>query len=66
MKSKATGRNGEMAAALFLKKKGYAIECMNYHSRFGEIDIIATDGSYTVFVEVKTRTQGAKSVRGKA
>ena len=27
----------------------------NYYCRAGEIDIIARDGEYTVFVEVKTR-----------
>jgi len=29
----------------------------NYHSRFGEIDIIVADDKYIVFVEVKTRDE---------
>lgn len=54
-----SGRNGEQVAALFLMKKGYDIEIMNYRSRFGEIDIIATNEEYLLFVEVKTRSKGA-------
>ncbi|MBQ7039972.1 MAG: YraN family protein [Clostridia bacterium] len=50
------GKTGEIAAAKFLKKLGYKIVEMNYKNRYGEIDIIARDKNYTVFVEVKTRT----------
>ena len=55
-----TGFSGEESARLFLKKKGYKIVETNYRnslgSQLGEIDIIAKDGDYLVFVEVKTRT----------
>jgi putative endonuclease len=51
----STGRLGEQAAADFLCSKGYAVIEKNYHSRYGEIDIIARDSDYIVFVEVKTR-----------
>lgn len=44
-------------AAKYLLEKDYYILSQNYHSRFGEIDIIASDGKQIVFVEVKTRTQ---------
>ena len=47
-----TGRLGEDAAADYLLKKGYAILCRNYHSRYGEIDIIAKKGSLLSFVAV--------------
>lgn len=38
-----------------LEKSGMEIRQMNFHSRAGEIDIIARDGKYLVFVEVKYR-----------
>lgn len=50
------GSYGENTAANFLLKKGYSILQRNYHSRFGEIDLIAQDHLTIVFVEVKTRT----------
>lgn len=34
---------------------GYRTLATNFHTRFGEIDIIASHGSQLVFVEVKTR-----------
>lgn len=51
------GRAGEDAAAALLQKKGYEIVCRNYHSRFGEIDIIARNAEFLVFAEVKTRDE---------
>lgn len=50
-----TGKAGEEYAARQLKRMGYRIITRNYHSRFGEIDIIAEKCPYIVFVEVKTR-----------
>ena len=50
------GKIGEKKAAEFLKKKGYSIIELNYRTHYGEIDIIAKDGEYTVFIEVKTRS----------
>lgn len=49
------GKLGEDLAAKFLEKSGYKIIERNFHSRVGEIDIIAQDGGTLVFVEVKTR-----------
>lgn len=49
------GQTGENAAALYLRSKGYDILERNYHSRFGEIDIIACKDETVVFVEVKAR-----------
>lgn len=54
------GQMGEDAAALHLVKRGYEVVARNYHSRFGEVDIIAKNEKYLVFVEVKTRTKGAE------
>ena len=53
------GARGELAAARFLRDKGYEILSANYTSRQGEIDIIASDGEYIAFVEVKTRAANA-------
>ena len=49
------GNLGEDEAVRVLKKKGYIILERNYRTRTGEIDIIAKDGEYTCFVEVKLR-----------
>lgn len=49
------GAWGESLAAEYLRKKRYTLEAMNYHSRFGEIDLIVSDRKYLVFVEVKLR-----------
>ena len=54
-KSKIAGAWGEAAAAEFLRKKRYRIVAVSYHSRFGEIDLIAENRSNIVFVEVKLR-----------
>lgn len=51
----ASGCIGENYAADYLKDKGYRIITRNYHSRFGEIDIIAENKEFIVFAEVKTR-----------
>ena len=51
--TRQTGRQGENAARDWLIKDGYSIVKMNYTSPHGEIDIIAEDEKYIVFVEVK-------------
>ena len=56
MTTKEIGDIGERAAARFLKRSGYKIKGRNKHLSHNEIDIIAEDKSYIVFVEVKTRT----------
>jgi putative endonuclease len=53
--NKLLGASGEKIACGFLKSKGYRILETNYRTYFGELDIIARKGPYTVFVEVKTR-----------
>lgn len=55
----ATGYSGETFAADFLEKNGYKILARNYHSRYGEIDIIAADENYIAFIEVKLRKNGS-------
>ena len=50
------GKIGEQLAADFLLKDGYTIVAQNLHVSKNEIDIIAEDRDFIVFVEVKTRT----------
>ncbi len=49
------GRFGEAVAADHLRKKGYRLLGLNYRTRRGEIDLIASKGRYLVFAEVKLR-----------
>ena len=56
---KLLGKVGEDKAAAFLKKQGIKVLERNYKNAFGEIDIIAKDGEYTGFIEVKTRKSDA-------
>jgi putative endonuclease len=49
------GRLGEQLAAEHLERLGYAVVARNHRTRFGEIDLIACDGTTLVFCEVKTR-----------
>ncbi len=50
------GSLGERLAVDFLIKDGYTITAQNVHLGRNEIDIIAENNDYIVFVEVKTRT----------
>lgn len=52
---RAIGSRYEAEAAAFLKELGYTILEQNYRDRKGEIDLIAREGRYLVFVEVKYR-----------
>lgn len=55
MSTRITGNYGEDLACQYLAKSGYKILERNYRIRGGEIDIVAKDGEYLVFVEVKAR-----------
>lgn len=55
------GSVGERAAARHLRLRGYKILKRGYVANGHEIDIIAENRDYTVFVEVKTRTLGKKN-----
>lgn len=55
MNDKRTWLGGEAIAKEYLQKCGLKILQTNYKTNFGEIDIIARDGDYFVFVEVKAR-----------
>lgn len=51
----SVGKKGEELASAYLEKAGYRIIERNYRCVFGEIDIVAEDGTGIVFVEVKSR-----------
>lgn len=53
---RSIGTRYEDLAEAFLMEKGYTILERNYRTRSGEIDIIARDGRYLVFLEVKYRS----------
>ncbi len=52
-----TGTSYERKAAEYLEQQGLVILKHNYRCRQGEIDLIARDKEYLVFVEVKYRSQ---------
>lgn len=54
-KSNELGAWGEEKAARFLEQQGFRVLKRNFHSRFGEIDLIAETDEYLVFVEVRLR-----------
>lgn len=54
-----TGANGEEAASNFLKSRGYTITDRNWRHGRLELDIVCTKKDETIFVEVKTRSQGS-------
>lgn len=55
-----TGTFYERKAGEYLEKQGYKILEYNYRCRAGEIDIVARDGEYLVFCEVKYRKDNKK------
>lgn len=56
MKTVEIGKIGEKAAVKYLKKHRYRIVARNIHVSHNEIDIIARNKSFILFVEVKTRS----------
>ncbi len=56
MSTKEIGDIGERAAERFLKKNGYKIKGRNCHFSHNELDIVAENDKFILFVEVKTRT----------
>jgi putative endonuclease len=56
MSNKSIGDLGESLARGFLESKGYRILDTNYRCPGGEIDIVARQDDFLVFIEVRTRT----------
>lgn len=53
--TKDIGNVGEVAVCHYVSNMGYEVVYRNYAIRGGEIDIIACDNEYILFIEVKTR-----------
>jgi putative endonuclease len=53
------GRRGEAIAANYLEKKGFSIRERNWHTPYGEIDLICCQDDLVVFAEVKTRASAS-------
>jgi putative endonuclease len=56
VKRKETGRLGEQLAKTFLQRKGYRIMETNCRCGRDEIDIVARQKDYLVFIEVRTKS----------
>ncbi len=54
--NKSKGDEGELIATKYLEDKGYVVIKNNFRCTFGEVDIIAKDKDFIVFIEVKYRT----------
>lgn len=53
------GRWGEARTAEYLRARGYRLVAAGWRCRFGEIDLIAENGQYICFTEVKLRKSAA-------
>ena len=53
------GRLGERLAAEHFSRLGYEVLARNHHTRWGELDLVLSDGHTLVFCEVKTRRLGS-------
>ncbi len=55
MEARLLGKWGERLVAEDLRRKGWRIIEVNHRCRHGEVDVIAADHRYIIFVEVKLR-----------
>ena len=53
------GADAEDAAARFLEQQGYRVRERNFHSRYGELDVVAEKDEQVCFVEVRMRSKAA-------
>ena len=55
MSNNTVGHQAEVLAADYLHSQGYSIDCLNWRTRYCEIDIIAEKDQIIYFIEVKSR-----------
>ena len=58
MRTHTLGERGEELAAEHLERLGFEVLARRHRTRYGELDLIASDDDLVVFVEVKTRRAG--------
>jgi putative endonuclease len=58
--SQHLGRLGERLAAEHYERLGYEVLARNHHTRWGELDLVVSDGKTLVFCEVKTCRFGSR------
>jgi putative endonuclease len=56
------GSLGERLAAEHFARLGYDVLAQNHHTRYGELDLVLSDGRTLVFCEVKTRAYDDQGV----
>ena len=66
MNRRTEGARYENLAQDYLKKLGYRIIGKNFRCRMAEIDLIAREGKYLVFVEVKERSSQSRGYGSEA
>lgn len=59
---RSVGTQFEQVAVQYICERGYVLIEQNFQCRTGEIDIIAKEKEYLVFIEVKYRTNTAKGL----
>ncbi len=62
MNTRSEGTKYEIKAVEYLKTHDYTILETNFRCKMGEIDIIARDKEYLVFIEVKYRKDSKKGI----
>lgn len=60
------GKWGEAIVAEELRRKGWRILASGYRCRMGEIDLIAVDGQFLAFIEVKLRKNASYGIAAEA
>lgn len=59
MDRRRTGRLWERRARQYLRRQGVRVLRASYRCRFGELDLVCTDGSTLIVVEVRARGHGS-------
>ncbi|MBI2644187.1 MAG: YraN family protein [Candidatus Wildermuthbacteria bacterium] len=49
------GKRGEELAKKYIRGKGYKIIEQNWHTKYGEIDLVAENKEWCVLIEVRTK-----------
>lgn len=66
MNRRKIGQDYETQAVRYLEGRGYTVLERNYRCRAGEIDLVAEEGGYLVFIEVKYRRDAGKGCGAEA